>query len=120
MEGYTLIPLKIYFVKSKAKVLIGLAKNITHFHQKNPLFSDELNYINIFGLVTILIVERHQKKIFDKFISLNIPPELFLTKHLSTLFTDYFKGELMMRILDIMAFESSMKDLYNDKLYYYI
>ena len=99
-------------------VLIGLAKNITHFHQKNPLFSDELNYINIFGLVTKLIMERHQKKIFDKFISLNIPPELFLTRHLSTLFTDYFKGELMMRILDIMVFESSMKDLYNDKLQY--
>ena len=99
-------------------VLIGLAKNITHFHQKNPLFSDELNYINIFGLVTKLIMERHQKKIFDKFISLNIPPELFLTKHLSTLFTDYFKGELMMRILDIIVFESSMKDLYTDKMQY--
>ena len=99
-------------------VLIGLAKNITHFHQKNPLFSDELNYINICGLVTKLIMETHLKKIYDKFISLNIPPELFISNHLSTLFTDYFKGELMMRILDIIVFESSLQDSYSDKLYY--
>ena len=94
--------------------LIGLAKNITHFHQKNPLFSDELNYINICGLVTKLIMESNQKKIFDKFISLNIPPELFITRHLSTLFTDYFKGELMMRILDIIVFELSIQNFYNN------
>ena len=98
--------------------LIGLSKNIAHFHQKNPLFSDELNYINIYGLVTKLIMERHQKKIFDKFISLNIPPELFISRHLSTFFTDYFKGELMMRILDIIVFESSLQNSYSDKLYY--
>ena len=98
--------------------LIGLAKNITHFHQKNPLFSDELNYINIYGLVTKLIMERHQKKIYAKFISLNIPPELFITRHLSTLFTDYFKGQLMMRILDILVFESSMQGLYTDDMQY--
>ena len=94
--------------------LIGLAKNVTHFHQKNPLFSDELNYINICGLVTKLIMENNQKKIFDKFISLNIPPELFITRHLSTLFTDYFKGELMMRILDIIVFELSIQNYYNN------
>ena len=99
-------------------VLIGLAKNITHFHQKNPLFSDELNYINICGLVTKLIMENNLKKIYDKFISLNIPTELFITSHLSTLFTDYFKGELMMRILDIIVFESSGKDLYSDNMQY--
>ena len=98
--------------------LIGLAKNISHFHQKNPLFSPELNYINIFGLVTRLIMETHLTKIFDKFISLNIPPELFITKHLSTLFTDYFKGNLMMRILDVIVFESSVQGIYSDDLQY--
>ena len=98
--------------------LIGLAKNLSHFHQKNPLFSDQLNYINICGLVTKLIMEVHQKKIFDKFISLNIPPELFITCHLSTLFTDYFKGELMMRIIDIIVFESSIQKLYSDNMQY--
>ena len=99
-------------------ILIGLAQNIAHFRQKNPLFSDDLNYINIYGLVTKLIMERHQKKIFDKFLSLNIPPELFISSHLSTLFTDYFKGELMMRILDIIIFESSYQDIYSDKMEY--
>ena len=98
--------------------LIGLAKKITHFHQKNPLFSDELNYINIYGLVTKLIMECHQNKIYNKFISLNIPPELFITRHLSSLFTDYFKGNLMMRILDILVFESSMQGLLTDNLQY--
>ena len=98
--------------------LIGLAKNISHFHQKNPLYSPELNYINIFGLVTRLIMETHLSKIFDKFISLNIPPELFITKHLSTLFTDYFKGNLMMRILDVIVFESSVQGIYSDDLQY--
>ena len=99
-------------------ILIGLAKNITHFHQTNPLFSDEMNYINIYGLVTKLIMERHQKKIYDKFISLNIPPELFISRHLSTFFTDYFKDELMMRILDIIIFESSFQDSYSDNMQY--
>ena len=99
-------------------ILIGLAKNITHFHQTNPLFSDEMNYINIYGLVSKLIMERHQKKIYDKFISLNIPPELFISRHLSTFFTDYFKDELMMRILDIIIFESAFQDSYNDNMQY--
>jgi len=47
-------------------ILVGLSQNIAHFHQKNPLFADEMNYINIYGLVTKLIMERHQKKIYDK------------------------------------------------------
>lgn len=34
MEGYTLIPLKIYFVKSKAKVLIGLAKGKKNYDKR--------------------------------------------------------------------------------------
>ena len=77
-----------------------------------------MNYINIFGLVTKLIMERHQKNIYDKFIALNISPELFISHHLSTFFTDYFKDELMMRILDIIIFESSFKDSYSDNMQY--
>ena len=99
-------------------LLVGLSQNIAHFHQRNPLFSNEINYINIYGLVTKLIMERHQKKIFDKFMTLNIPPELFISRHLSTFFTDYFKDELMMRIFDIIIFESSFQDSFNDNLQY--
>lgn len=37
LEGYTLIPLKIYFVKSKAKVLIGLAKGKKNFDKRESI-----------------------------------------------------------------------------------
>ena len=37
MEGYTLIPLKIYFVKSKAKVLIGLAKDKKNYDKRETI-----------------------------------------------------------------------------------
>ena len=37
MEGYTLIPLKIYFVKSKAKVLIGLAKGKKSYDKRETI-----------------------------------------------------------------------------------
>ena len=37
MEGYTLIPLKIYFVKSKAKVLIGLAKGKKNYDKRESI-----------------------------------------------------------------------------------
>mgnify|MGYP006873000002 CR=1 FL=1 len=99
-------------------LLIGLSQYMAHFHQENPLFSDEMNYINIYGLVTKLILESHHKQIYDKFISLNFPPEFFLSRHLSTLYTDYFKDEFMMRIFDILIFESAFQGLYGDNLQY--
>ena len=37
MEGYTLIPLKIYFVKSKAKVLLGLAKGKKNYDKRETI-----------------------------------------------------------------------------------
>lgn len=37
MEGYTLIPLKVYFVKSKAKVLIGLAKGKKNYDKREAI-----------------------------------------------------------------------------------
>lgn len=37
LEGYTLIPLKIYFVKSKAKVLIGLAKGKKNYDKREAI-----------------------------------------------------------------------------------
>lgn len=37
LEGYTLIPLKIYFVKSKAKVLLGLCKGKKNYDKKEVL-----------------------------------------------------------------------------------
>jgi len=37
LEGYTLIPLKIYFVKSRAKVLIGLAKGKKSYDKRETI-----------------------------------------------------------------------------------
>ena len=99
-------------------LLVGLSQYISLFNQENQLFSDNMNYINIYGLVTKLILERHIKQIYDKFITLNFPPEFFLSQHLSTLYTDYFKDEFMMRIFDILIFESAFQGLYGDKLQY--
>ena len=99
-------------------LLIGLSQYIDHFSQQNPLFNDDMNYLNVYGLVTKLILEEYFKKLFDKFISLNFPIEFFISSHLSTLFTDYFNDELMMRIFDIIIFESSFKGKFKDKLHY--
>ena len=37
IEGYTLVPLKIYFVKNKAKVLIGVAKGKKNYDKKETI-----------------------------------------------------------------------------------
>ena len=37
LEGYTLIPLKMYFVKNKLKVLIGVAKGKKNYNKKEAI-----------------------------------------------------------------------------------
>ena len=37
LEGYTLIPLKVYFVKGRAKVLIGLCKGKKNFDKRESI-----------------------------------------------------------------------------------
>lgn len=37
LEGYTLIPLKIYFVKNRAKVLLGLCKGKKSFDKRETI-----------------------------------------------------------------------------------
>lgn len=37
VEGYTLVPLKIYFIKNKAKVLIGVAKGKKNYNKKETI-----------------------------------------------------------------------------------
>ena len=99
-------------------ILVGLSQNMDHFHQQNPLYTNTMNYINLYGLVIKLIMETHLTKVYDKFISLNFPIEFFISRHLSTLYTDYFNNELMMRIFDILIYESSFKVINKDNLHY--
>ena len=37
MEGYTLIPLKVYFNKNKAKVLLGLCKGKKNYDKRETI-----------------------------------------------------------------------------------
>lgn len=37
MDGYTLVPLKIYFVKNRAKVLLGIAKGRKNYDKRELL-----------------------------------------------------------------------------------
>ena len=37
LEGYTLVPLKIYFVKSRAKVLLGLCKGKKDYDKRESI-----------------------------------------------------------------------------------
>ena len=43
LEGYTLIPLKIYFVKGRAKVLIGLCKGKKNFDKRETIKTRDVN-----------------------------------------------------------------------------
>lgn len=42
LEGYTLIPLKIYFIKGKAKVLIGLCKGKKNYDKRETIKKREV------------------------------------------------------------------------------
>ncbi len=37
LEGYTLIPLKVYFVKNRAKILLGLCKGKQNFDKRESI-----------------------------------------------------------------------------------
>lgn len=43
LEGYTLIPLKIYFVKGKAKVLVGLCKGKKNYDKRETIKERDLD-----------------------------------------------------------------------------
>jgi len=42
LEGYTLIPLKIYFVKSRAKVLVGVCKGKKNYDKRESIKEKDL------------------------------------------------------------------------------
>ncbi len=41
-DGYTLVPLKLYFVKNKAKILLGLCKGKKNFDKRETIKQREL------------------------------------------------------------------------------
>ena len=42
-DGYTLIPLKLYFVKNKAKILLGLCKGKKNYDKREKVKERDLN-----------------------------------------------------------------------------
>ncbi len=42
LEGYTLIPLKVYFVKNKAKILLGLCKGKHNFDKRESMKEQDI------------------------------------------------------------------------------
>lgn len=43
LEGYTLIPLKIYFVRGRAKILIGLCKGKKNYDKRESIKERDIN-----------------------------------------------------------------------------
>ena len=43
LEGYTLVPVKLYFVKNKAKILLGLCKGKKSFDKRETIKERDLN-----------------------------------------------------------------------------
>ena len=41
-EGYTLVPLKLYFVKNKAKIMLGLCKGKKNYDKRESLKQEDL------------------------------------------------------------------------------
>lgn len=100
--------------------IIGLAQYIELFQQVNPIFNGDMSHmsINVYVLVTKLILEQHLKAIYNKFLSLNYPLEQFISKQLNSLYSDYFNTDLLLRVFDILIFESSFGELFGDNLRY--
>ena len=98
--------------------LIGLSQCIDLFQQENPFYSENMSYINIYLLVIKLIIENNLNDIYQKFLSLNFPIETLISHYIGSLFLDYFKGSIKMRILDIIIFEATYKGYYGDHLQY--
>ena len=113
--------LNLYFKKPYETfwMLIGLSQYIDLFQQENPFYSQDMSYINLYVLVTRLIIENHYKELYDKFLSLNYPIEFFLSKNIGSLFSDYFARSLTLNLFDILIYESTFsKTIYNDRLQY--
>ena len=48
-------------------MLIGLSQYIDLFQQENPFYNQDMSYINLYVLVTRLIIENHYKDLYDNF-----------------------------------------------------
>ena len=113
--------LNLYFKKPYEIfwILIGLSQYIDLFQQENPFYNQDMSYINLYVLVTRLIIENHYNELYNKFLSLNYPIEYFVSKNIGSLFSDYFARSLTLNLLDILIYESTFnKIIYNDKLQY--
>jgi hypothetical protein len=86
--------------------IVGFSQIFELFQQVNPLYNDEMSYINVYVLVTKLVIEQHYPNIYNKFYELNFPIEQFISKHLNNLYSEYFTSDLLFPFYDILIFEA--------------
>ena len=100
--------------------IIGFAQYIDLFQEENPIYNGDISHmsINVYVLVTKLILELHCKEIYNKFLSLNYPIEQFISKQLNSLYSEYFQSNLLFRVFDILLFEASCTEFFGDSLRY--
>ena len=63
-------------------------------------------------------MECNLPEIYNKFVELNFPIEIFLSKSVSTIYSDYFQTDLFLRIMDIILFEAALETDNYDKVYF--
>jgi hypothetical protein len=63
-------------------------------------------------------LECNLPEIYNKFVELNFPIEIFLSHSISTIYSDYFQTDLFLRIMDVILFESALETDNVDKYDY--
>ena len=57
MKGYTLVPIKLYFSKNKAKILLGIGKGKKTFDKRESIKNKDINREIAKNLKKITIVD---------------------------------------------------------------
>ena len=96
-------------------ILIGLSQVLEIFTENY-----QLNNFEEYILIIKLLLEKYHKNIYNQLISLNFPLEYFISRNMSSFYSNYFHNdELYLKFLDIVIFESIIsKNEKNDKRNY--
>ena len=96
-------------------ILIGLSQVLEIFNENY-----QLNNFEEYILIIKLLLEKYHYKIYKQLISLNFPFEYFISRNISSFYSNYFHNdEIYLKFLDILIFESVIsKNENNDKRNY--
>ena len=96
-------------------ILIGLSQILEIFNENY-----QLNNFEEYTLIIKLLLEKYHYNIYKQLISLNFPLEYFISKNISSFYSNYFHNdELYLKFLDIFILESIISKVQkNDKINY--